>query len=150
VPNRKPVTQEANALMPSPGTSRPQERVLIDPGAGEEALRHVVASAGGVDVIINTHYHFDHIFYGEEGLVEWIRAVSSPASPDDPTPSELLKTQPGAPHSPPAGLARRGLIYPTRYHVDPWVRMWDAIGVRKHLERLGAELPALEVHHAPS
>jgi len=84
--------------MPSPGTSRSQERVQIDPGAGEEALRHVVASAG----------------------------------------------------APSADLAQHGLIYPTRYHVDPWVRMWDAIGVRKHLERLGAELPALEVHHAPS
>ena len=302
-----------------------QERVLIDPGAGEEALRHVVASAGGVDVIINTHYHFDHIwgnhlvpgaravllneverecfpdlraigarlgildFYGEEGLAEWIRAVSSSASPDDPTPGAppsppvepalfppparytpafrrewwlstrrpaetypygefalgrvrvVMVHSPGhtagfccpyfpdeglvytgdidltrfgpwyfgcdgdidafirsaralldldaqwyltghevglvskaefaerltaylevisardrriqellATGAPPADLAQHGLIYPTRYHVDPWVRMWDAIGVRKHLECLGAELPAFEVHHAPS
>jgi len=59
--------------MPSPGTSRPQERALIDPGAGEEALRHVVASAGGVDVIINTHYHFDHIWGNH--LVPGARAV---------------------------------------------------------------------------
>jgi glyoxylase-like metal-dependent hydrolase (beta-lactamase superfamily II) len=286
-----------------------QERALIDPGAGEEALRHVVASAGGVDVIINTHYHFDHIwgnhlvpgaravllneverecfpdlraigarlgildFYGEEGLVEWIRAVSRSASPDDSPPARytpafrrewwlstrrpaetypygefavgrvrvVMVHSPGhtagfscpyfpdeglvytgdidltrfgpwyfgcdgdidafvrssralldldaqwyltghevglvskaefaerltaylevisardrriqellAAGVPPADLAQHGLIYPTRYHVDPWVRMWDAIGVRKHLERLGAELPALEVHHAPS
>jgi len=313
-----------------------QERVLIDPGAGEEALRPVVASAGGVDVIINTHYHFDHIwgnhlvpgaravllneverecfpdiraigarlgildFCGEEGLVEWIRAVSGQAPPSallDAPPDAPLETQPRVPPSPPAepalfppparytpafrrewwlstrrpaetypygefalgrvrlvmvhspghtegfccpyfpdeglvytgdidltrfgpwyfgcdgdigafirsskalldldaqwyltghevglvskaefaerldsylevisardrriqellatgappaDLAEHGLIYPTRYHVDPWVRMWDAIGVRKHLERLGVELPALEVHHAPS
>ena len=37
-----------------------RERALIDPGAGEEALGQAVA-AGGVDLLINTHCHFDHI-----------------------------------------------------------------------------------------
>lgn len=35
------------------------ERAVIDPGAGPEALK---AFAGRVDLVVNTHYHFDHIW----------------------------------------------------------------------------------------
>lgn len=35
-------------------------RVLVDTGAGDEVLA-VVAAGGPVDVVINTHYHIDHV-----------------------------------------------------------------------------------------
>jgi len=35
-------------------------------------------------------------------------------------------------------LTDHGVLYPTRYHVDPWVRMWDTLGTRKHVARLRA------------
>lgn len=37
-----------------------------------------------------------------------------------------------------AEITRHGIIYPTRYHSDPWVRMWEALATGKHLERLRA------------
>jgi len=36
------------------------------------------------------------------------------------------------------GLTDHGVLNPTRYHVDPWVRMWDTLGTRKHVARLRA------------
>ncbi len=36
----------------------------------------------------------------------------------------------------PEELGRRGLLYGERFHADPWVRMWDALAARKHVERL--------------
>jgi len=36
----------------------------------------------------------------------------------------------------PEDVPSHGLIYPPKYHVDPWVKMWEGITVRKHYERL--------------
>lgn len=35
-----------------------------------------------------------------------------------------------------AQVLEQGIVYPPRYQVDPWVRMWEIISVRKHAERL--------------
>jgi len=288
-----------------------RERVLIDPGAGGEALRSAVgadspradgiaadgaraggaAGSGPVTTIINTHYHFDHIWgnhlfpeaelllneverecfpdleavgtrlgirevRGDRGVDDWIRAVSTGGRPQAPhTPAfrrewwlstrrvagtypygefnlgrvrVVMVHSPGhtagfaCPYFPDEGLvytgdvdlthfgpwyagsdgdidafvrsaralldldaewyvtghqegvlrrdefaerlgtyleviekrdrrilelldsgvspeevAHHGIIYPARYHADPWVRMWDLIATRKHLVRLG-------------
>ncbi len=37
-----------------------EARVLVDTGAGEEVLTAILA-AGSVDLVINTHYHIDHV-----------------------------------------------------------------------------------------
>lgn len=39
-------------------------------------------------------------------------------------------------------LTRHGIIYPPRYHTDPWVRMWDAVATGKHVERVRRQAPA--------
>ena len=33
-------------------------------------------------------------------------------------------------------VPNHGLIYPPKYHVDPWIKMWESIAVRKHYEKL--------------
>ncbi len=29
-----------------------------------------------------------------------------------------------------------GIVYPSRYHSDPWIRMWDVVATAKHVERV--------------
>ncbi len=36
---------------------------------------------------------------------------------------------------PEAEVVRNGVVYPARYHGDPFVRMWETVAVGKHLER---------------
>ena len=53
-------------------------RAIVDTGAGEEVLS-AVAARGRVDVVINTHYHIDHVrgngrFLGEGGADFWCPA----------------------------------------------------------------------------
>lgn len=36
----------------------------------------------------------------------------------------------------PGDVPKHGLLYPPKYHVDPWIQMWESIAVRKHLDRL--------------
>jgi len=48
-----------NALvLESPG--RPVRRILVDTGVGDQVLR-MVLERGPVDVVVNTHYHIDHV-----------------------------------------------------------------------------------------
>ena len=55
-----------------------EARVLVDTGAGEEVLTAILA-AGSVDLVINTHYHIDHVrgngWFGGAGTPGGTRAI---------------------------------------------------------------------------
>jgi len=41
----------------------------------------------------------------------------------------------------PEEIPAHGLLYPPKFQSDPWIAMWERIGVRKHLEWLREEQP---------
>jgi ribonuclease/clavin/mitogillin len=76
-------------------------RVLVDTGAGDEILEAVTAS-GPVEIVINTHYHIDHIRgNGRFGLGHG--APPQPGHGASPQPGHGASPQPGHGASPQPG-----------------------------------------------
>lgn len=44
----------------------------------------------------------------------------------------------------PEDIPSHGLLYPPKYQIDPWIAMWERIGVRKHIEFLHKSSLALD------
>jgi len=93
-------------------------KVLIDPGAGLKTLTDLTRETS-VDVVVNTHYHYDHIAYIDI-IDERDRKILSVLT----RPLSLPE------------IVAHGLIYSKKHHIDAWIYMWEFIMIKKHVRRM--------------